>query len=187
MSDGNPDPENIEVAKPFSAADEPFAGSDGTMIVPDVIGEVIGWRVWRVMHPYDAKLVRLQSLGAGGTTHAVPWTPGKTMQAFCARDHVIPAKSCSCGFYAARTQEHLLSMSYHRSRDFDDPNDVLVIGEVAMSGRIIPGTQGWRAQRVRPKTILVPYSRWKAAKTLKAAYPDVDVRLDNFYKAAPST
>lgn len=171
----------VEVAKPFTiSASGPIADTFGDVIVPDVIGEIEAWRVWRVLDPYGSP--QLQSLGAGGRKHASIWTPQKIMEAYCDREHVVPNERCSCGFYAAKTREHLLEMSYHRGFDFDDPTDVLVIGTVAMQGKIIPGTQGWRAQRARPVSVEVPFSRWRVVKPLAARYPGVQVKLANFLR-----
>ena len=172
----------VEVAKPFVVGDEPVLNPDGDVLIPDYIGELLGWRVWHVRNAFSKEKATLHSLGTGGHQHASMWKPGKVMEAYCARSHAVPDKNCSCGFYSAKTEEHLLSMNYHRGLDFDDPDEVLVIGEVLLQGKIIPGTQGWRAQRARPKSILVPYSRWKVANNLKERYPGVDVRLYNFHK-----
>jgi hypothetical protein len=182
-----PPAENVEVAKPYVAAPEPYVEPiTDEEVVPDVIGEVYGYRVWQVHHPHgeNPEAVRLQSLGAGGPKHATIWTPGKTMEAYCAKGHVPPAEKCSCGFYAARTIEHLLSMHYHSGFVYDDTADALVVGKVAMSGKIIPGTQGWRAQRVRPVVGLVLPSRWKALAMLKVQYPEVQWKLENWLTPA---
>lgn len=180
-----PDPD-IEVAKPYTIAPESYDDStSGKTVVPDVIGEVIGWRVWRVLRINQGKELRLQSLGAGGPTHAAVWTPGKIMEAFCSKNHTPPDENCSCGFYAASTREHLLSMHYHSGFNYEDTNDALVIGEVAMQGKIIPGTQGWRAQRVRPFRVFVLPSRWKVVKPLQAAYPKAEIILQNWLQQQP--
>src|SRR3954471_18228042 len=123
--DGDDLDEEIEVARPFFAADEKYLTLDGDVRVPDVLGEVLGWRVWSVKHPFDPSKATLHSLGAGGRQHAVAWTPGKVMEAFCTRSHDVPDKNCGCGFYSAKDRDHLLSMSYHRGDDFDDPSEVL--------------------------------------------------------------
>lgn len=178
-----PTPEgyDVEVAKPYTMAPEPYDDPDsGQTVTPDVIGEVIGWRAWRVLNPGVPNSIKLQSLGSGGAHHASVWTPGKIMQAFCTQPHVPPAAKCSCGFYAARTREHLMSMHYHSGFDYDDPADAIVIGTVAMQGKIIPGSHGWRAQRVRPLEVLVLPSRWKLVKPLRAAYPKVTIRMENW-------
>jgi hypothetical protein len=172
---------DIEVATPYTLAPEPYDdATSGKTVVPDVIGEVIGWRVWRVLHPSDEKKIRLQSLGAGGAQHSAIWTPGKIMEAFCSQPHTPPQEKCSCGFYAAITREHLMSMHYHSGFDYDTRTDVLVVGEVAMQGKVIPGTLGWRAQRVRPLRVMVLPSRWRVMKPLQAMYPKVEFRLENW-------
>jgi len=172
---------DIEIATPYTLAPEPYEdGTTGQTVVPDVIGEVTGWRVWRVLHPREPEKIRLQSLGAGGKTHSIIWTPGKIMEAFCSAPHTPPAERCSCGFYAARTREHLLSMHYHSGFDYDDPTAVMAVGTVKMQGKIIPGTQGWRAQRVRPERVMILPSRWRVVKPLRAMYPKVEFVLENW-------
>lgn len=172
---------DIEIAKPYTLAPEAYEdGTTGETIVPDVIGEVTGWRVWRVLHPREPEKIKLQSLGSGGKQNAAVWSPGKIMEAFCAQPHTPPGTNCSCGFYAARTKEHLLSMHYHSGFDYDDPTAVLVVGTVAMQGRIVPGTQGWRAQRVRPLRVSILPSRWRVMKPLQAQYPKVEFVLENW-------
>lgn len=140
------------------------------MVVPDAIGEVFGWRAW-IVHG-EGNEVRL-----GSVTHSkYRWPPKTFMLAECPMHGIedIPAQNHSCGLYAAKTREHLLSMTYHR---YDEVENV-IIGEVAMSGRVIPGTQGWRAQRGRVHKLYVPYEKWRLVNPLKEVY-GVDVELSN--------
>jgi len=46
----------------------------------------------------------------------------------------------------------------------------VIAGQVALWGGIVPGQHGWRAQFAYPHKLLVPYSRWKIAKAVAAAY-----------------
>lgn len=142
--------------------------------VPDMVGEIMGWRAWRVVPmTSDGKHVRLKSV-----TNGTVWPTDDWLHATCAvRNHKgekTPAKFCSCGIYAAKDRPHLTGMHYHVYGI--DMN--VVIGEVAMAGKVIPGTQGWRAEKARPIKILVPYTRWRLAGPLQECY-GVDVELDN--------
>ena len=136
--------------------------------VPDSVEPVSAWRAWRVIE-WGGEL-RLQSMGAGGRMADVIWTPSRAMEAKCSRGkHTPPSENCSCGFYAARDRNHLTSMAYHYY-NIDDKKDTVVIGKVAMWGRVIPGSQGWRAQFARPMMLIVPPSRWRVMKPLKDVY-----------------
>jgi len=140
------------------------------MVVPDAIGEVFGWRAWAVHGEGDD--VRL-----GSVTHSKHrWPPRSFMIAECAQHSTeeIPAQAHTCGLYAAKTREHLLSMTYHRY----ESDENVIIGEVAMCGRVIPGTQGWRAQRARVHKLYVPYEKWRLVKPLSEVY-GVEVELAN--------
>lgn len=172
-------PPDIEIVKavPFEHPEPMFEDFK----VPDVIGEIIGWRAWNVIPWSNNTLHRLQSLGAGGGKHATIWEPKKGMEAYCAKDHEVPDERCSCGFYAANTREHLVGMGYNRY-DVESPTGKAVIGRVAMWGKVIPGTQGWRAQYARPIELFVPYVLWKLVKPLEAEYA-VPVKLSNTFKA----
>lgn len=146
------------------------------IVVPDMIGEVMGWRAWKIVGEGDS--VRL-----GSVTHTgYCWKPKQKYHIAECGIHgteEIPFENHTCGFYAAKTREHLLSMSYHRYNEVDD----VVIGEVAMSGKIIPGTQGWRAQKARIEKIYVPFERWKLFRAIEEVY-DVKVELANTLKGS---
>jgi hypothetical protein len=154
--------------------------------VPDVIGEVIAFRSWNV----DLNGILLSLNGQR-------WRPGGYLVAECQnymlapgfrarrslaqqkhKQSEIPVPTCTCGIYAAKTREHLLDMQYNRWTPGDDPYP-RVIGEVALAGKIIPGSQGYRAARARPRTIYVPYEAWKYVEKIERMYPEVDVELAN--------
>ena len=141
------------------------------VVVPDVLGEMVGWRAWNVIETGENE-VRL-----GSVTHtSYIWRPQGFVIAECSlhQTEEIPAEKHSCGFYAAKTREHLLSMSYHRYTDSDD----IVIGEVGLSGKVIAGTQGWRAQKARIKKVYVPFEKWQLMKKIEEVY-NVEVELSN--------
>lgn len=140
-----------------------------SMVVPDVVGEVIAFRSWYVQQEKDeAILVSLND--------KTPWTPGQFLIARCTVHNVeeIPVKTHTCGIYAAKDREHLVAMRYNRY----DLNRDVVIGEVALSGKIIPGTQGWRAQKARPVKLFVPYEKWRLVDALERTY-NIPVELSN--------
>jgi hypothetical protein len=70
-----------------------------------------------------------------------------------------------------------MSMSYNRYREGSTPT---VIGQVQMQGKIIPASNGWRAQMVRPRVLYVPYEFWQIGKELGEVYGPhgVEVKMD---------
>jgi hypothetical protein len=64
-------------------------------------------------------------------------------------------------------------MSYNREHD-----KPVVIGEVGLAGKVIPGSQGWRAEKGRVKHLYVPFHHWRWIEPLAALY-NVPVQPDN--------
>ncbi|MFN2490383.1 MAG: hypothetical protein ABR529_11725 [Actinomycetota bacterium] len=81
-----------------------------------------------------------------------------------ADDHVAPDEHCTCGIYAARDRKHLSEMAYGL---YYHPDDVRVIGEVALAGKVIIATRGYRAERARITQLFVPYGAWKLVRSLE--------------------
>jgi hypothetical protein len=134
------------------------------MIVPDAIEPIVGWRYWNLNYAW-----RLESLINGRDT---PWRPGVRKEANCCdellsalraslppetvaelelkpedadlfREHVAPHESCSCGIYAAKDLDTLRTVS----------GPGLIVGEVYLWGKVIPGELGYRAQYAYPKSL----------------------------------
>lgn len=149
--------------------------------VPDALGEVTGWRAWRVVIDGD---IRLASVDVGRTL----WHPGGFATARCVRGvvHDAPDVACTCGFYAVRTREYLVGLGIHYRSATDHP---VVIGEVALSGKVILASRGFRAERARPLRLKVPHELWRLANRLDEAYgPNgVRVELDNTVRRVTST
>lgn len=151
---------------------------DPKLVVPDLTDAVEGWRAWgvpRTMPRYGVP-PKLYSVTYGNYY----WAPRKAMVATCsyrcdAED--VPGEQCSCGFYSAKTLEHLMSMGYHQY-DAEANGYYHVVGQVANWGKVIEGSQGWRAQKAYPKKLYVPFEAWPLAKPLSKAY-GVPVELKN--------
>ena len=142
------------------------------MEVPDAIEPAVGYRVWFV------KEDRIYSYN-----HGSHWEPMQPFEAQCARksEHEVPDERCSCGVYAAATFNRLYKMGYTKESGLfaaRSPDDVLICGEVALWGNIIPGQHGWRAQFAYPKRFLVPYSLHRYARPVAEMY-GVPYRLFN--------
>jgi hypothetical protein len=126
--------------------------------VPDSVTPIVAWRYWRLGHD---RLLR--SL----TGRHQAWAPGQALGARCRFDHVdrsdwryrmvsgfsvhahaAPAEGCTCGLYAARDLDHLrgqMLFGLHR----------MVVGEVALWGKVIPGKHGYRAEFAYPHRLCV--------------------------------
>lgn len=154
---------------------------DAGFTAPDVIGTVEGWRAWRVLReppPYGTA-PRLES-----ASYNYYWAPRVKARAECSScadadptspTHV-PGAHCTCGFYSAKSLDHLRSMGYHSY----DPESgmVCVVGQLANWGKVIEGSQGWRAEFAYPAVVYVPFEAWRLAKPLAKAY-GVPVKLLN--------
>jgi len=85
-----------------------------------------------------------------------------------------------------RTREYLVGLGIHHRYAKDHP---VVIGEVALSGKVIPASHGFRAERARPLWLEVPHELWRLANQLDEAYgPDgVRIELDNTLRRVTCT
>ena len=153
------------------------------IVVPDVVGEITGFRAWRVIG--SLKFPVLQSVThREGVWHPDRWTYATCrgdLQCFSSDDHRVPGWDCSCGLYAARDRKHLSGMSYNRERD----GHPVLIGEVGLVGKVIEGRQGWRAERGRVKRLFVPFHHHRWMEPLAEFY-NVPVQPDNVLAATAS-
>lgn len=142
--------------------------------LPVVPGEVVGWRAWVVVTS-GYREPRLRSL-----YFDVVWPTDDWLVAEAAHPDRTPHGIC-----AARDREHLVAM--HRYGSSAHPRyvegggehrGVAAIGEVGLAGVIIPGERGYRAEKARPLSILLPYAAWELVEPLRRAYR-VPVSLAN--------
>jgi hypothetical protein len=140
--------------------------------VPDVIGEIVGWRAWKVRG--DMRFPLLASVTHSGTV----WHPSRWTYATCdeklvcrkANDvgsHRIPGEHCTCGLYAARDREQLVQLGYGEGGTQRQP---VFIGEVGFVGKVIPGSQGWRAEKGRIRRLIVPPDAFRWVEPLERLY-----------------
>jgi hypothetical protein len=108
---------------------------------------IVGWRAWRVAATGDC--LRLRS-----AVYDDVWTPGVELGATCPhRAHAAPDESCTCGIYAARDPAGAVRYLVGR----DDPDVVhRVVGLVRLTGIVVEGRRGWRAQVAYPVRLWVP-------------------------------
>lgn len=154
------------------------------MQAPDFHETVEGWRAWGVPvtpPPFGVapKLTSVTTMGSADRRTAPVWEPRKAAEAVCPKNgsHEPPHEPCSCGFYSAKSLDHLMSMTYH-VYDADGRGMFRVIGQVANWGKVIEGSKGWRAQFSYPVQLFVPFEAWRLVKPLSEAY-GVPVRLQN--------
>jgi hypothetical protein len=126
---------------------------------PDELGTVTGWRAWNVNRApdEDGKLL-LESV-----TYGYAWVPFEKARASCERcqstdprkPDCTPGDHCSCGFYAAKSLNHLRKMGYHSYSP--EGVQVTIVGRLAMWGKVVEGSQGWRAEYAYPEMLYVPF------------------------------
>jgi hypothetical protein len=132
--------------------------------IPDLVGEIVGYRAWGVTRV--GRIARLTSV----IQQAGIWPTNRMLLAKCPgssdgdQGHVVPDEACSCGIYAARDRDHLLELGYGQ---YQDPDDIRVFGEVALSGKVILAEKGYRAARARVKKLYVPHSAWRLVRALE--------------------
>jgi hypothetical protein len=154
---------------------------DAGFTAPDVIGTVEGWRAWRVKlaPPLFGTVPKLMS-----ATYNYWWTPRVKARAECSKctdpdpksDRHVPGTFCTCGFYSAKTLTHLRSMGYHAY--MENSEHTSVVGQLANWGRVIEGSQGWRAEFAYPAVMFIPFEAWRLRRPLMRAY-GVPVKLLN--------
>lgn len=156
--------------------------TDDDFRAPDMVGVCEGWRAWTVDReaPLYGTAPKLFS-----ATYQYFWAPRQKARALCPRDDThVPGEDCSCGFYAAKTLPELRKMGYH---SYDENGDtVTVVGQLAMWGKVIEGSQGWRSEYAYPAKLFVPFEAFRLAGPLLRAY-GVPVELLNILdpKAIP--
>jgi hypothetical protein len=110
---------------------------------------ILGWRAWR-LHRDETGRLRIAP-----TTPRPDWEPGAAMHARCSGAHTrmylvfnpeleashrSPEPGCTCGLHAMKEPGRLARGSRFAG----------VIGRVAMWGRVIEHTKGWRAEFAYP-------------------------------------
>jgi hypothetical protein len=113
------------------------------MRVPDYISPVVAYRAWQ-----------LDAMGLKSLCGEL-WRPGRSLAAACrasvrgtAHDvHDAPQMNCTCGIYAAKSQEDLRTAGY---AGFG------IHGEVYVWGTVVEHELGWRAQYACPKNFFLP-------------------------------
>jgi hypothetical protein len=132
--------------------------------VPDAVEPIIGWRAWALIGSGESG-PRLSSIA-----YPCMWLPREALEAECLRVSrciPMPGGECDCGIHALTTLDGVLDAV---PRPWWPP---VVLGRVALWGRVVPGTKGWRAQFAYPTSLMV-MERWpwqcKSLRELESAY-----------------
>jgi hypothetical protein len=96
----------------------------------------------------------------------------------------IPNEHCTCGFYSAKTYDHLQSMTYHLY-DAEANGMFHIAGRVANWGKVVEGTQGWRSEFSYPLELFVPFEAWRLCTPLESLY-GVPSQLKNTLQSTTS-
>jgi hypothetical protein len=149
--------------------------------------QLTGWRAWQVDKQLPAFGLAPK---LGSVSHTYWWTPKRKAEADCdlcgdpdnPNAEGVPGVDCGCGFYSAKSLKHLMQLGYHTYGDIDEIKQFKIIGQVAVWGKVIEGTQGWRSQYAYPRFLMLPYEMgFEFGHRIKDAY-GCQVRLLNFLK-----
>lgn len=127
--------------------------------IPDVLGEVLAWRAWELVGteqtPRLASVTASKASIRNGEAYAI-WPTGRYFMAQCPNGHIegLPVESCSCGLYAAKDMQQLIQLGYGA---YGAGWQKKIVGQVAFSGKVIEGSQGWRAERGRVYRLWFPH------------------------------
>ena|SRR2546422_4769970 len=140
------------------------------MRIPDVAGYAVGWRTWTTGNP--ALPPCLSSLRGDRWPHRTPLIAGCRANDvppsfdphYRTQLHNAPEESCTCGIYALRTELQLfaedlggpavapmMSTAVIQLSQLRSVSPILaIIGKVALWGKVIEHTEGFRAEYAYP-------------------------------------
>lgn len=157
---------------------------------------ITGWRAWNIVDFERRGGVSEKRLQALGTKPV--WEPRQENVAICIQNgtHEAPWPDCQCGFWAFKDREHVEKALFNTYGGEQGK----VIGQVALWGRVLECTDGYRGEYAYPQTFqfidvaedtcqdiseryLVPYSIIKPSDKLecKGVITATDYDYDRFY------
>ena len=136
---------------------------------PDYCEPILGWRAWHAVERHDD--VYLVSL-----FHRVRWPWLEPLVGSChawcplwrrkRRRHSSPDVDCECGIHAASLQTASTYVTTTPDRiQWPHTTAWPVIGEVALWGRVVECTAGWRGSLAYPKRLYVAVTGDRRART----------------------
>jgi hypothetical protein len=132
---------------------------------PDLLGYITGLRAWRYVDSVDGW--RLQS-----AVQTMLWPPNQRLEAECLRlgmahpmapmpirtsphQDATPAEGCKCGFWGlAAVNEVYAQFGTRIVKKVKPDSERFVYGTIALWGRVLTGTKGWRAQYAYPLALV---------------------------------
>lgn len=133
--------------------------------VPDEMGEYVGYKVLMA----SPVLVKHKDSNASVTRvmlvspmYVKPWPgKGKPLHAKCgipaAPMHAAPEETCNCGIHAVKTSAQALGIypMIGLTRDSAEESHMMVIAELALWGKVIKHSEGYRAEYAKPTKLLL--------------------------------
>ena len=135
---------------------------------PDYCEPILGWRAWHVVERHgDVYLVSLfhrvrwpwlEPLVGSCHTWCPPWRRKRSR-------HPSPDVDCQCGIYAASLETASTYVTPRSGRtQWPITTEWPVIGEVALWGRVVECTAGWRASSAYPTRLYVAVTRGRRVR-----------------------
>ena len=109
---------------------------------------VLAWRTWRLRIDSETGVVEptLESCVYGDV-----WPERRAFWSYCP-EHEKPEASCSCGVYAVTTRAAALEWAGWAQSALANP---IVLGRVQLWGRVLPHSDGYRAELAYPYELAV--------------------------------
>jgi hypothetical protein len=121
---------------------------------PDYIEPMLGWRSWRIHEGVLGSVAQSDHIWKTTPQRAYCLAGIPASWAEFLPSHEAPHMGCACGYYATKTYLQLREQMPTYRYDF------FVIGVVAMWGRVIDYTRGYRAEYAHPLLLIgMPDSR----------------------------
>lgn len=126
---------------------------------------LVGWRCWYVL-PGEGLLRPIFKRG-------LVWKPRQAHEAVCPEEpHEVPADGCKCGIWAVCHPMLLQEVAWTFAPPRDTPKlpGVVVVGQVALWGKIVEHERGWRASAAYPRHLYALTDDPMIAETLRERY-----------------
>ena len=132
-------------------------GAAAELLVPDGIEPIVGWRYW------GCEALGTETCWLTSITRFSTWQVRRPTLARCSYAPVheaggsgVPDPSCTCGVYAVSDLDVLKQVADPTpDQDHAGGSRAVVVGTVAIWGRIVPGEWGWRGEQAYPRQLWV--------------------------------
>lgn len=139
------------------------------IVLPDLIEPIYAWRIWQVQKinfgdnggiDYRLRAMNFDSPGVWDSVQEAQCKRDTKYAHANARCAKVPARFCSCGFYAKKNSELLIREFWY---DIFWRAEILrgfyavAVGRVSLWGKIVEHEDGYRAQFAWPRSIMIPW------------------------------